>query len=210
MNSIKKLLCVMLAIFMVTSLVACGAPAEETEAPLTAYKSAVKESAVKTCGEEVVTITYVYDADGNCIKEICTDGSGNEVNNFYTYNDEGKCTSEIHNNADGSKDKYRHTYVDGLLTKTVHTGATGSKLTYLYTHNENGSIAGYTVTFPSKDVQEATYAYNELGAVVTITCTGAESSVTAYEYDEYGNVIKEAVTVDGVETVTTYEYTYQA
>lgn len=207
--NIKKIVSILLAVLMVSALAACGAPAEETEAPLTAYKSAVKEAAVKTCGEEVINITYVYDADGNCIKEICTDASGNTVNNFYTFNDEGVCTNEIHNNADGSKDKYRHTYVDGLLTKTVHTGATGTKLTYLYTHNEDGTIAGYTVTFPSKDVQDGTYAYNELGAVASITRTGAEASVTAYEYDEYGNVIKETVTVDGAETVTTYEYTYQ-
>ena len=201
--NMKKLLCAALAMVLAFGLVACG-----EKAPA-GYEPAVKASAVKTCGEESTTITYVYDADGNCIKEVITDASGNELNNYFTYNSEGKLGSEIHNNADETKDKYRHTYKDGLLIKTVHTAPSGSKTTIVYTHNDRGAINGYTKTFSDKSTQTATYAYNDLGAVARIECTGAEPSVTTFEYNNHGDVIKETVTVDGVETVTTYEYTYQ-
>ena len=68
---------------------------------------------------------------------------------------------------------------------------------------------GYTKTFSDKSTQTAVYTYNDLGAVASIECTGVEPSVTTYEYNNHGDVIKESVTVEGVETVTTYEYTYQ-
>ncbi len=205
----KKLLCTVLALIMAFALVACDAEKAPEETAPAAYVPAVKESAVKTCGEASVTITYVYDADGKCIKEVATDAEGNELNNYFTYNSEGKLGSEIHNNADQTKDKYRHTYKDGLLIKTVHTAPSGSKTTIAYTHNEDGTIAGYTKTFSDKSTQTAVYTYNDLGAVASIECTGVEPSVTTYEYNNHGDVIKETVTVEGVETVTTYEYTYQ-
>ena len=204
MNNMKKLLCAALALIMAFGLVACGGE----KAP-TAYEPAVKASAVKTCGEESFNITYVYDAEGNCIKEVVTDASGNELNNYFTYNGEGKINSEIHNNADETKDKYRHSYKDGLLMKTVHTAPSGTKTTIEYSYNDRGAITGYTKTFADKQTQTATYAYNDLGAVARIDCTGVNPSVTTYEYNNHGDVIKETVTVDGVETVTTYEYTYQ-
>ena len=204
----KKLLCAVMALLMVASLAACGnESAKETEAPaLEAYKSAVKESATKTCGEEVVTIQYVYNAEGQCIKEICTDTAGNEVKNYYTFGDDGNVNSEIHNNPDGSKDKFRHTYIDGLMTKTVHTEPSGSKNTYTYTHNEDGTVAGYSLVMSSGDTIEVTYTYNALGAVEKME---SSASVTVYTYNEFGDVVTETVTENGTETVTTYEYTYQ-
>lgn len=199
----KKLLCLMLAVMTLCTLTACG------EKEITAYEPAVKESAVQTTGEEVWNIAYVYDADGLLIKEINTAADGTGVNNYYIYNDDGNCTSEVHNNVDGTKDKYRHTWKDGLKTKTVYTEPTGTKHTFVYTHNEDGTIAGYTLTFATKEVQEAVYTYNALGAVEKIEKTGHMPSVTVYAYNNHGDVITETVTVDGTETVTTNEYTYQ-
>lgn len=202
----KKLLCIALAALSVFTLTAC---AQAEEAP-TAYESAVKESAVITCGEDVLNVTYIYDQDGLLIKEICTNAEGAEFNNYYIYNDEGLCTSEVHNNPDNTKDKYRHTITkEGILTKTVHTEPSGSKNTCVYTYAEDGTRTGYTLTYASKDVAEAAYTYNDLGAIAQIDVTGTNPSVTTYEYDKYGSVIKETVTANGTETVTTYEYTYQ-
>lgn len=202
MTTMKKLLCLALAVLTLCALTACG------EKEITAYEPAMKESAVKTTGEEVWNIAYVYDADGLLIKEINTAADGTGVNNYYIYNDDGKCTSEVRNNVDGTKDKYRHTWKDGLMTKSVFTEPSGAKHNYVYTHNENGTIAGYTLTFATKEVQEAVYTYNALGAVAKIEKTGFEPSVTVFEYNQHGDVVKETVTADGTETVTTYEYTY--
>lgn len=206
MNTMKKLLCIVLAALSVFALTACA----QEEASPTAYESAVKTAAVITCGEEVLNVSYVYDQDGLLIKEVYTNADGAEFSSYYIYNDAGLCTSEVHNNPDGSKDKYRHTITkEGVLTKTVHTEPTNSKNTFVYTYAEDGKCTGYTLTYASKEVQEATYTYNDLGAIARIDCTGANASVTAYEYDKYGNVIKETVTAGDTETVTTYEYTYQ-
>lgn len=205
----KKLLCGLSAGVMAISLFGCGEKSSAAEETTAAYESAVKESAVATCGEEIKSVSYIYDAAGDCIKEIVTDAEGNAINNYYTYNDNGQCVSEIHNNADGTKDKYRHNIsLEGQLTKTIHTDPNGSKDTMVYTYSEDGILTGYTMTCANGDELTALYTYNELGSIAQIDISGAAPSVTVYEYNTYGDVVKETVTVDGVETVTTWEYTY--
>ncbi len=206
----KKILSILLCVLMLLTFSACSQEeAAPTEEVLTAYKSAVKESAVITCGEETLNVVYVY-KEGNLIKETFTSADGTAYSNFYIYNDNGQCTSEVQNNPDETKDKYRHTIdANGVLVKTVHTEPTNSKNTTVYAYSEDGVCTGYTLTYASKDVQEAAYTYNELGAVSQIDVTGFEPSVTTFEYDEFGNVVKETVTANGAETVTTYTYTYQ-
>lgn len=200
----KKLLCLVLAVMTLSVFAGCS----QGEAEITAYEPANPVSAVKTCGEASWTVSYVYDENSQLIKEIITDAEGNAINNYYIFQKDGTCASEVHNNPDGTKDKYRHSYTDGVRTKTVHTEPSGAKNTYVFTYNEDGTIAGYTLTLASKEVQEAAYTYNPLGGLAQIDRTGANPSVTAYEYDKHGQVIKETFTADGVETVTTYEYTY--
>lgn len=208
MNTIKKLLCITLALLSICSLTAC---AVKGDAP-TAYKSALKESAVITCGEKVLNATYTY-KDGLLVKETFTNAEGTEFSNFYIYNDEGQCTSEVHNNPDGTKDKYRHTFDgNGVKTKTVHTNPSGSKNTCVYLYDEAGTLVTHVLTTASKEVINGVYAYNELGGIDAILYhndSGTVSYAVNYVRDIYGNVVKEVSTESGSEITTTYEYIYQ-
>ena len=205
MNTIKKLLCALCAFVMVIGLMAgC---AQEEKVPQIAQSATV----TITVGDaEAVTkqVEYIYDEAGNLIKEIFTDAEGNQVKNFYIFNDENLCVNDILNNEDGTKDKHRFTYRDGILVKSAHTTPAGSVNNTEYSYDEAGVRTGYTLTYANKEVQTGVYTYNAEGQLVNLTCTGVNPCVIDYEYNDNGDLAKESVTVDGVVTVTAYEYTY--
>jgi uncharacterized lipoprotein YehR (DUF1307 family) len=128
----KKLICMILAVFLLVSLAACQdaregdyvlatnalesgryADAYPILAELGDYKDAKallatihaeKQSAVVDIDGVHMEIEYVI-KNGNVVKEIRTVSGGDQIKSYYKFNAEGLCTSEIHAQADGSKVK---------------------------------------------------------------------------------------------------------
>lgn len=233
----KKMLCLLLVLVMMMAMAACADENKEAyEAAVAAYNGGYYEDAAnklaalgdyKDAAELLATIgaekagatvevsnaegTVTTEAEyiikeGNLIKENITHTDGAVTKNYYKYDDAGLCTSEILNQLDGSKVNINHFYENGVIVRTVRTNANGLKDTYEYTCDETGKITAHTLTFSDNSIEEATYAYNEAGQLTVIsTATGT----TTYEYNAFGDVIKEAVAENGeVVSATTYAYIY--
>lgn len=233
----KKMLCVLLALALVMAMVACGdeskkpyeeavaaynngyyEEAAEKLAALGEYKDAAsllasikaEKSGVTTTvttgeGEETSKTEYVF-KNGNLIKENITLADGTVVKNYYKYDDNGLCSSETLNLADGGKVVISHFYEDGMRVRSIRTNADKSKDTYAYTCDENGKILSHVLTLADGTAEESTYTYNEQGLLSVIS---AASGNTTFEYNAFGDVVKEAVEANGeVVSATTYAYTY--
>lgn len=233
----KKMLCALLALALVMAMVACGdeskkpyeeavaaynngyyEEAAEKLAALGEYKDAAsllasikaEKSGVTTTvttgeGEETSTTEYVF-KNGNLIKENITLADGTVVKNYYKYDDNGLCSSETLNLADGGKVVISHFYEDGMRVRSIRTNADKSKDTYAYTCDENGKILSHVLTLADGTAEESTYTYNEQGLLSVIS---AASGNTTFEYNAFGDVVKEAVEANGeVVSATTYAYTY--
>lgn len=231
----KKLICMILAVFLLVSLAACQdaregdyvlatnalesgryADAYPILAELGDYKDAKallatihaeKQSAVVDIDGVHMEIEYVI-KNGNVVKEIRTVSGGDQIKSYYKFNAEGLCTSEIHAQADGSKVNINHFYEGSTPVRTVRTNANGLKDTFVYTCDENNKVVSHVLTFSDGGVQEATYTYNEQGLLATLACTGAGEETLTYEYNVYGDVEKETSVNPFGESVTKYNYTY--
>lgn len=233
----KKLFCVMLALVMILAMAACADENKEAyEQAIAAYEGGYYEDAAnklaalgdyKDAAELLATISaekasaivevatadgtvktevsYVV-KDGNVIKETITYADGAVTKNYYKFDDNGNCTSQILNQVDGSKININNFYENGVIVRTVRTNANGLKDTYEYTCDESGKITAHTLTFSDNSAEEATYSYNEAGQL-TVISTGA--TTTTYEYNAFGDVVKEAVAEGStVISSTTYAYAY--
>ena len=233
----KKLICMLLAVVMVLAMAACADENKEAyEAAVAAYNGGYYEDAAnklaalgdyKDAAELLATISaekagatvevstadgtvtteaeYIF-KNGNLIKENITHADSTVTKNYYKFDDNGNCTSEILNQLDGSKVNINHFYENGVIVRTIRTNANGLKDTYEYTCDENGKILSHVLTLADGTVEEATYTYNEQGQLNVIsTATGT----TTYEYNAFGDVVKEAVAENGeVVSATTYAYVY--
>lgn len=233
----KKLICLLLALVMMMAMVACGnenkevyeaavaaynsgyyAEAAEKLAALGDYKDAAQLLAsisAEVSGATVETATadgtvttdeeYTFQK-GNLVKETITHVDGTVIKNYYKYDDAGLCTSETLNEVEGGKTVINHFYEDGIKIRTIRTNPDKSKDTYEYTCDETGKILSHALTLADGTVEEVTYTYNDQGLLTVIS---GISGTTTYEYDAFGNVVKEAVAVnDEVVSATTYSYVY--
>lgn len=232
----KKLICVICAVLLLASLAACTDAREadyvlatnamesgrygdaypillelgdyKDAQALLATINAEKQSAVMEVSGVSMEILYTV-KNGNVVKEVRTASGGGQTKSYYKYNADGLCTSEIHVQADGSKDNINHFYEGTLPVRTIRTNANGLKDTFVYTCDADGKVTAHTLTFSDGSVQEATYSYNEQGLLAQLQCTGAGEETLSYEYNVYGDVVKETSSVPGgEETVYTYTYTY--
>lgn len=234
----KKLICMLLAVVMVLAMAACADENKEAyEAAVAAYNEGAYEDAAnklaalgdyEDAAAMLATITaekagvttevttadgtatanteFVF-KDGNLIKETVTHADGTVTKNYYKYDAEGLCTSETHNQIDGGKFVINHLYENGIEIRAIRTNADKSKDTYEYTCDESGKILSHVLTLSDGTVEEATYSYNEAGQLTVIST--ADGTTTTYEYNAFGDVIKEAVAVNGeVVSTTTYAYVY--
>ena len=233
----KKLICLLLALMMIMTMAACGDENKEPyEEAVAAYNNGYYEEAANklaalgdykdaasmlasisaeksgvsvevTTEEGTVTseVEYIF-KDGNLIKENITYADGTVIKNYYKYNDEGLCTSETRNDLDGGKTVLNHFYEDGVKIRTICTNPDKTKDTYEYTCDKSGKIISHVLTLSDLTVEEATYTYNEQGRLSVISDA---ASTTTYEYNAFGDVVKEAVTENGeVACATTYAYIY--
>ena len=233
----KKLICLLLVLVMVMAMTACGdenkKPYEEAVAAYNAgnyeeasvmlialgdYKDAAsllasikaEKSGVTTTvttaeGEVTTTSEYVI-KDGNLVKENITLADGTVIKNYYKYDDNGLCSSETRNQADGGKVVINHLYEDGIKVRSIRTNANKTKDNYEFTCDESGKVMSHVLTFADNTVEEATYTYNEAGQLSVISAT---SGNTTFEYNAFGDCVKETVEANGeVVRATTYAYIY--
>ena len=234
----KKMIYLMLALVMILAMTACNNGNKETyELGVAAYQNGDFETAANllstvgdykdavqllesihvsktgvstevTTGEGTVSTTteYVF-KNGNLIKEITTHADGTVTKNYYKYDEHGNCSSETLNHADGTKTVLSHFYEDGIKIRTIRTNPNNSKDTYVYTCDENGNVISHVLTFADNSKEEATYSYNSFNQLSVIS---AGSVTTTYEYNYFGDVVKETVAENGnVLSATTYTYNYQ-
>ena len=233
----KKLICLLLAMVMVMALAACGDENKEPyEEAVAAYNNGYYEEAANklaalgdykdaasllasikaekagvavevTTEDGTVTseVEYIF-KDGNLIKENITYADGTVIKNYYKYNDEGLCTSETLNDLDGGKTVINHFYEDGVKLRSIRTNPDKSTDTYEFTCDESGKIVSHVLTLSDNTAEEVTYTYNDQGLLTVIS---GSTGTTTYEYNAFGDMVKEAVTEnDEVVCATTYAYIY--
>ena len=234
----KKLLCALLAAVMILAMAACGKDESKAayEQAVAAYNSGDYEAAytmltalgdyqdaaqmldtitaqkvsalVETPDGNSHQIAYTM-KNGNVVKQEITYADGTVVKNYYKYNDDGLCTSEILGQADDTKVNVNHFYDGTTLVRTIRTNPGGMRDTYEYTCDASGKVVSHVLTFADNSKQEGVYSYDEAGRLQTLTCTGADAQTIQYEYNEFGDLIRETVSADGETSFTTaITYTY--
>ena len=123
------------------------------------------------------TWTIAYDANGR-LTSIRDPLTHYELQNVQ-YDAQGRVTSE--ENGAGDATTYAYTSSGGYDTTTVTIPGRGS---WVYKHRGNMLI---TVTDPLN--RTSTYTYDSMGRKAT--STDGRGNTTRYEYDTYGNVVKE-------------------
>ena len=161
--------------------------------------------------DNAILTEWVYDANGNLVKEIFGSYNGPRYYYEYEYDNEGKLIGETIFNGMFSYVTY---YYDenGNLARSVTEpdGNEGVCIIDTYIYDDNGnliekihdrkSVDGSAVLY---EVHE--YTYNADGLVVRDHLTSTNyltpgrdyECVYEYEYDEYGNVIRELSNYDG-------------
>ena len=154
--------------------------------------------------DNAILTEWVYDANGNLVKEIFGSYNGPRYYYEYEYDNEGKLISETI--FDGMFSYVTYYYDEnGNLTRSVTEpeSAEGVYITNTYFYDNNGNLIkkihdrrsdGSPVLY---EVHE--YTYNADGLVIRDHFTSTNyltpgrdyESVYEYAYDEYGNVIKE-------------------
>lgn len=233
----KKLICMLLAMVLLMAMAACGDENKEAyEAAVAAYNAGSYEDAANKLaalgdykdaaamlatikaekagvttevttadGTSASTTEYVF-KDGNLVKENITLSDGTVIKNYYKYDDNGLCTSETLNQADGGKVVINHLYDNGIKTRSIRTNANKTKDTYEFTCDEGGKVLSHTLTYADNTKEEATYSYNDAGQLTVIS---SNIGNTTYEYNAFGDCVKESVEVNGeVVCATTYAYVY--
>lgn len=174
-------------------------------ASIKAEKAGASAEITTAEGANNAEVAYVF-KNGNPVKETITYADSTVVKNYYKYDDNGLCTSETLNQIDGSKVVINHLYDDGIKTRTIRTNADKSKDTYEYTCDESGKVISHVLKLSDGTVEEAAYTYNEAGQLTVVSSAGSN---TTYEYNVFGDVVKEAVEANGaVVTASVYAYVY--
>ncbi len=140
-----------------------------------------------------VTTRYSYDSHENLVG--ITDANGNTTS--YGYDDFGGLTSTT--SPDTGLTSNAYDLAGNLVSKTDANGNTIN-----YTYDALNRLIG--VQFPDSS-QDITYSYDE-GENGKGRLTGMvdPTGVYAYTYDEFGNMISEEKTIDGVTYLTSYTY----
>ena len=177
-----------------------------------------------TLREDVHGISeFVYDDNGNIIKQIATNKTEGTVSSFeYAYDNNGNRTSAYYTSEDGLhalytfeydsegrlivqnyedddfQYEYRITYDEnGIIIKEDQSyGGETYTCNTEYELDENGRVSKKTSTYPNNAQEHVEYTYDEKGNEIQIVYTDYNGSKTTYDYtyDNYGNVIEEVCT----------------
>ena len=197
----KKLICMLLALVMVLAMVACGDENKEAyKAAVAAYNNGEYENAAN----QLAALGEYKDA-ASMLATITAEKAG-VTTTVTTVEGEVTTTTE-------------YIFKDGNLIKEAITLADGTQVKNYYKYDENGlctsetlnqadggKVISHVLTLSDSTTEEATYSYNEQGLLSVISAT---SGNTTYEYNAFGDVVKEAVEANGeVISAVTYAYIY--
>ena len=156
--------------------------------------------------DNAILTEWVYDANGNLVKEIFGSYNGPRYYYEYEYDENGKLISETVMNSGGLS--YITYYYDenGNLARSVEEPETenGIREIKTYVYDNNGNLIKKINDRKSSDgspilYEVHEYTYNADGLVIRdhytysnyLTPDRSYECVYEYAYDEYGNVIKE-------------------
>lgn len=174
---------------------------------------------------------YEYDANGNTTEEIHTDEEGVKTIITYEYDENGELEYILTKDQNDviSEEKYykdgeldAEFYYTGGVLETVFTYLNNGDESYQIDHYENGKLTTIEICneegFTIKEIVDFgsnyyLYKYGEDGYKSEATfCNAVDDKVlwvSKYEYDEYGNCIKDEVYMnDELTEYKTFEYDY--
>ena len=234
----KKLICLLLALMMVTTLIACG---DENKKPyeeaVTAYNAGDYENAVqmlKALGEyeDAAQLLATIKTEKTGVTVNTTTSNGVETSTVeYIYKD-GNLVKETITHADGTVTKNYYKYNDiNLCTSETHNNVDGGKTVINNFYKDSIKLRS-TRTNPDKTKDEYDYTCDEQGKILTHVLTLADGTVeeavynydavtgqlvsimtpnstNTFAYNQFGDLSNETLTVDGVEVYkATYTYNY--
>lgn len=172
-------------------------------------------------GEIFQSWDYKYDGDSIQKSEsYFYNGASTEPSMIdkYEYDEKGNVTKEASYKMDGSliienKSEYEYDNEGNILSKTT-TDSAGGEYKEVYQYADDGKVASMTHSHQDGGVmtedRKEEYEYDENGYLVKEIhyLDGEKRTISTFEYDEYGNVLKEKVTAadGGRSHCTIYEY----
>ena len=149
--------------------------------------------------------TYTYDAQGNCVEQVCKTADGGTETIKYTYDEQGRCIQKqrILAYSHGGELEENYTYIysydeQGICTEIVETEANGNTSTTTYIYDEQGNCLFENVVTGASD---SVTIYSKSGNLIFTAGVGAE--VQDYQYE---NGLPISVTFTNGTTLT-FDYT---
>ena len=149
--------------------------------------------------------SYMYDINGNCLKEVYTYSNGEKDVYDYQYDEKGDLVEETYTRYDehGTISAYSpcSTKIYDASGKPIlqtTTWSDGDTTTSYYTYDEKGNLTKVVTTYSDGDTYETTftYTYDTNGNVlksVSLDFNGA-TTINEYVYDDNGNMIQHVST----------------
>lgn len=237
-NTMKKLICLLLALVMVMAMTAC---ADENKKPyeeaVAAYNAGDYENAVqmlKALGdyEDAAQLLATIKTEKTGVTMNTTTTEGIDTSSVeYTFKD-GNLIKETLTHADGTVTKNYYKYNDiNLCTSETHNNVDGTKTIINNFYKDSIKLRSTRIN-PNKTKDTYEYTCDEQGKVLTHVLTLADGTVeeavynydtvtgqlvsimtanssNTFAYNQFGDLSNETLTIDGVEVYkATYTYTY--
>lgn len=186
----KKLICVLLALTMVLSMVACG---DENKKPYEEAVAAYNAGDYENASVMLVALGDYKDA-AELLASIKAEKTGATVE---VTTEEGTVSTEV-----------EYIFKDGNLIKETVTYTDGTQIKNYYKYDDNGLCTSETLNQPDGSKVVISHLY-ENGIKTRSIRTNADKSKDTYEYtcDETGKVLSHVLTLaDGTVDEATYTY----
>lgn len=160
-------------------------------------------------------IEYLYDDDGNKVKESVYTDTSNALVTEYTYNYLGKISTQIQHVTEGDLYGYSHSSTEDKLLVTSYTYDKNGNIESVTTPNNVTTTYEYDAL--NRQLSQSQPGLDETGASVTITTsttydwqgqpltkTDAKGNITAYSYNQMG-LLEKITNADNGITIYSYD-----
>ena len=138
-------------------------------------------------------VDYVYDANGNVIKETTTHRKGGQTILDYTYDANQNLIKEVYTYSNGAQQITDYTYdANQNLIKEVWTDSEGKQRICDYTYDANNFLLKQAIKYSDDSQGTYDYLYDIYGNQIKQTYTPYDASyqhITFSEYDANGNCL---------------------
>lgn len=138
-------------------------------------------------------VDYVYDANGNVIKETTTHRKGGQTILDYTYDANQNLIKEVYTYSNGAQQITDYTYdANQNLIKEVWTDSDGKQRICDYTYDANNFLLKQAIKYSDDSQGTYDYLYDIYGNQIKQTYTPYDASyqhITFSEYDANGNCL---------------------